>query len=113
MTPHDVVLKSRLESVLRSAKEQERRDVERERERERRKSQSQSASASGSGSGSGSGNSMASSRNMSGEGEWFFGSNGDVSFSFLLCSSLNKSGQDVLISFLLSLPPFPLHFLSF
>ena len=92
MTPHDVVLKSRLESVLRSAKEQERRDVERERERERRKSQSQSAS--GSGSGSGSGNSMASSRNMSGEGEWFFGSNGDVSFSFLLCSSLNKSGQD-------------------
>lgn len=92
MTPHEVVLRSRLENVLRGAKEQERRDLERDRERQR---ESQTAS----GSGSGSGNSMASSRNMSGEGEWFFGPNGDVSFISLARHRANGvAGTDNSIS---------------
>lgn len=65
ITPHDAVLRSRLEGVLRGAKQQERRTRSRER------------GGSGSGSGTGSGNSMASSRNLSGDGEWFF-ANGEV-----------------------------------
>ncbi|THH31405.1 hypothetical protein EUX98_g2795 [Antrodiella citrinella] len=60
MTPHEAVLKARLEGVLRGAKEQERRARSRDRE------------GSGSGSGSGTSNSMASSRNLSGEGDFFF-----------------------------------------
>ncbi|KAI0798685.1 hypothetical protein BC629DRAFT_240871 [Irpex lacteus] len=54
--PHSAVLHSRLEGVLRGAK-----DVERARSRERDYS-----------GGSGSSNSLASSRNMSVEGEWYF-----------------------------------------
>jgi len=63
MTPHEAVLKARLEGVLRGAKEQERRARSRDR----------GGSGSGSGSGSGASNSMASSRNLSGEGDFFFG----------------------------------------
>lgn len=70
LTPHEAVLRSRLEGVLRGAKEQEKRARSRETNRERERS-----------SGSGSGNSMASSRNLSGEGEWFFGGGYEVSFS--------------------------------
>lgn len=68
-TPHEAVLRSRLEGVLRGAN--------RARSGERRKE-------TGSGSGSGSGNSMASSRNLSGEGDFFFNRTGDVSAP--LCS---------------------------
>ena len=55
VTPHEAVLRSRLEGVLRSAKRQEERQRSREREYH-----------------TGSSGSMASSRNMSGEGDWFF-----------------------------------------
>ncbi|TCD67299.1 hypothetical protein EIP91_000269, partial [Steccherinum ochraceum] len=63
MTPHEAVLRTRLEGVLRGAvKEQKRRTRSRER------------GTSGSGSGTSNSNSMASSRNLSGEGsEFFFG----------------------------------------
>ncbi|KAK7692132.1 hypothetical protein QCA50_003751 [Cerrena zonata] len=93
MTPHEVVLRSRLENVLRGAKEQERRE---ERER-RRESQS--------GSGSGSGNSMASSRNLSGEGEWFFGSNGDTHTTSSAESATTRYPHRQ--PFNLALPPVP------
>ncbi|OBZ70580.1 hypothetical protein A0H81_09274 [Grifola frondosa] len=63
LTPHEAVLRTRLEGVLRGAKVQERKT----RSTERGDSQV------GSGGGSGSGNSMASSRNLSGEGDFFFG----------------------------------------
>ena len=67
-TPHEAVLKSRLEGVLKNAKAHDRRP----RSVERRDPDS--------GFSSGSGNStMASSRNMSGEGDFFFGAGGDVS----------------------------------
>ncbi len=66
LTPHEAVLRSKLEGVLNSAKVQDRRT----RSVERRDPDS--------GFSSGSGNSMASSRNMSGEGDFFFGANGDV-----------------------------------
>ena len=69
LTPHEVVLRSKLEGVLKNAKVQDRRT----RSVERRDPDS--------GFSSGSGNSMASSRNMSGEGDFFFGANGDVSSS--------------------------------
>lgn len=65
-TPHEAVLRSRLEGVLRGAN--------RARSGERRKE-------AGSGSASGSGTSMASSRNLSGEGDFFFTGIGDVSIS--------------------------------
>lgn len=61
--PHGAVLQSRLEGVLKNATHPDRRARSRER----------GGSGSGSGSTSGSGNSMASSRNLSGEGEWPFG----------------------------------------
>jgi len=64
MTPHEAVLKSRLEGVLRSARAVERSSRSQER---------------GSGSSGSGGNSMSSSRNLSGEGEggdWFFGESG-------------------------------------
>lgn len=57
LTPHEAVLRSRLEGVLRGAKREEERRRSREREYH---------------TGSGSTNSMVSSRNMSGEGDWFF-----------------------------------------
>ncbi|KAH8107646.1 hypothetical protein BXZ70DRAFT_1013488 [Cristinia sonorae] len=60
VTPHEAVLRSRLEGVLRGAKQQERNAKSRER------------------GGSGSGDSMASSRNLSGEGDFFFG--GDAQY---------------------------------
>ena len=66
LTPHEAVLRSKLEGVLKTAKVQDRRT----RSAERRNPDS--------GFSSGSGNSMASSRNMSGEGDFFFGVNGDV-----------------------------------
>lgn len=66
LTPHEAVLRNKLEGVLKSAKAQDRRT----RSVERRDPDS--------GFSSGSGNSMASSRNMSGEGDFFFGANGDV-----------------------------------
>ncbi|KAH9949079.1 hypothetical protein B0H21DRAFT_689033 [Amylocystis lapponica] len=75
MTPHEAVLRTRLEGVLRSAKEQERRAQSSER-RDRDHGLS-------SGSGSGSGNSMASSRNLSAEGDFFFGVNVDSSVTSL------------------------------
>lgn len=56
LTPHEAVLRSRLEGVLRGARRQE----------ERRRSQERGGYHTGSSS------SMASSRNMSGEGDWFF-----------------------------------------
>ncbi|KAI0708937.1 hypothetical protein C8T65DRAFT_740002 [Cerioporus squamosus] len=71
LTPHEVVLRSKLEGVLKSAKVQDRRT----RSVERRDPDS--------GFSSGSGNSMASSRNMSGEGDFFFGANGDSSLTSL------------------------------
>ncbi|KAI0948931.1 hypothetical protein AcW1_008668 [Taiwanofungus camphoratus] len=71
MTPHEAVLRSRLEGVLRGAKEQERRTKSSER-REREQ-----------GSSSGSGNSMASSRNLSAEGDLFFGASGESSITSL------------------------------
>ncbi|OSD04144.1 hypothetical protein PYCCODRAFT_1444250 [Trametes coccinea BRFM310] len=71
LTPHEAVLRSRLEDVLKNAKtgnsrtrSTERRDVE-------------------PGLSSGSGNSMASSRNLSGEGDFFFGANRDSSLTSL------------------------------
>ncbi|KAI0644695.1 hypothetical protein C8Q79DRAFT_883845, partial [Trametes meyenii] len=71
LTPHEAVLRSRLEGVLKNARggsartrSIERRDVE-------------------PGLSSGSGNSMASSRNLSGEGDFFFGANGDSSLTSL------------------------------
>ena len=68
MTPHEAVLRNKLEGVLKNAKAQNRRT----RSAERRDPDS--------GFSSGSGNStMASSRNMSGEGDFFFGAGGDVS----------------------------------
>ncbi|CCL98190.1 uncharacterized protein FIBRA_00184 [Fibroporia radiculosa] len=79
ITPHEAVLRSRLEGVLRGAKEQERR---------RRHPDSSS-----SGSGTGSGNSMASSRNMSAESDLFFGASGDSSVTSL-SSSEYKSISD-------------------
>ncbi|KAI0075874.1 hypothetical protein K474DRAFT_1708667 [Panus rudis PR-1116 ss-1] len=66
LTPHEAVLRSRLEGVLRGAKETERRTKSRERE--------MTSSSSGSGTTS---NSMASSRNLSVEGDWFFGPEGE------------------------------------
>lgn len=76
VTPHEAVLRSRLEGVLRGAKEQERRTRSRER--------GGSGSGNGSGSGSGASNSMASSRNLSGEGDFFFGGAAEVSFIRLI-----------------------------
>lgn len=67
VTPHEVVLRSRLECVLKNAKVQDRRPHSVERR------------DADSGFSSGSGNSMASSRNLSGEGDFFFGANADVS----------------------------------
>lgn len=67
LTPHEAVLRSKLEGVLKGAKTQDRRT----RSVERRDPDS--------GLSSGSSNSMASSRNLSGEGDFFFGANGDVS----------------------------------
>ncbi|CAL1706014.1 unnamed protein product [Somion occarium] len=72
LTPHEAVLRSRLEGVLKGAQQHQRRAKSRDIERG-----SGNASGIGSGSGSGASNSMASSRNMSGEGEWFFGSSAD------------------------------------
>ncbi|RDX55230.1 hypothetical protein OH76DRAFT_1397626 [Lentinus brumalis] len=69
LTPHEAVLRSKLEGVLNSAKVQDRRT----RSVERRDPDS--------GFSSGSGNSMASSRNMSGEGDFFFSANGDSSLT--------------------------------
>ncbi|PCH35957.1 hypothetical protein WOLCODRAFT_166567 [Wolfiporia cocos MD-104 SS10] len=76
--PHDAVLRSKLEGVLRQAKAQERREKSSERryrERENREP--------GTSSGSGSGNSMASSRNMSAEGDLFFAATGESSVTSL------------------------------
>ncbi|CDO76053.1 hypothetical protein BN946_scf184696.g5 [Trametes cinnabarina] len=75
LTPHEAVLRSRLEDVLKNAKSggsrtrsTERRDLEH-------------------GLSSGSGNSMASSRNLSGEGDFFFGAARDVSSLTVVFSS--------------------------
>lgn len=69
ITPHEAVLRSRLEGVLKNAKVQDRRPRSVERQDPE------------SGFSSGSGNSMASSRNLSGEGDFFFGASGDVSIT--------------------------------
>ncbi|OCH89043.1 hypothetical protein OBBRIDRAFT_41632 [Obba rivulosa] len=65
LTPHEAVLRSRLEGVLRSAKSAK------EQERRAQSGERRGAGGRESGSASGSGNSMASSRNMSSEGELF------------------------------------------
>ncbi|KAL7281380.1 hypothetical protein ACG7TL_004691 [Trametes sanguinea] len=82
LTPHEAVLRSRLEDVLKNAKtgnsrtrSTERRDVE-------------------PGLSSGSGNSMASSRNLSGEGDFFFGANRDVSSLDAISSSFSDADRD-------------------
>ncbi|EJF65219.1 hypothetical protein DICSQDRAFT_152474 [Dichomitus squalens LYAD-421 SS1] len=69
VTPHEAVLRSKLEGVLKNARAQDRRT----RSVERRDPDS----------GFSSGNSMASSRNRSGEGDFFFGANGDSSLTSL------------------------------
>jgi len=84
VTPHEAVLRSRLEGVLRGVKEQERR----EKSSERRYKEVGSSS----GSGSGSGNSMASSRNMSAEGDLFFGASGESSVTSLSSVDSRPSG---------------------
>ncbi|KAI0743647.1 hypothetical protein C8Q80DRAFT_1272310 [Daedaleopsis nitida] len=71
LTPHEAVLRSQLVGVLKGAKPQDRRT----RSVERRDPDS--------GLSSGSSNSMASSRNLSGEGDFFFGANGDSSLTSL------------------------------
>ncbi|KAI1794229.1 hypothetical protein LXA43DRAFT_884185 [Ganoderma leucocontextum] len=71
VTPHEAVLRSKLEGVLKNAKAQDRRT----RSAERRDLDS--------GFSSGSGDSMASSRNRSGEGDFFFGVGGDSSLTSL------------------------------
>ncbi|KAH9895191.1 hypothetical protein C8Q73DRAFT_790358 [Cubamyces lactineus] len=71
LTPHEVVLRSRLEGVLKHAQ----KGGSRTRSIERREVDP--------GLSSGSGNSMASSRNLSGEGDFFFGANGDSSLTSL------------------------------
>ncbi|KAI0784666.1 hypothetical protein C8Q75DRAFT_377439 [Abortiporus biennis] len=83
MTPHEAVLRSRLEGVLRGAKEQERRTKSRERYVYPDEKYVGGSSSGGSGS-------MASSRNMSGSGEgsdWFFSnSNGESPYATPLMS---------------------------
>ncbi|TFY61888.1 hypothetical protein EVJ58_g4239 [Rhodofomes roseus] len=74
VTPHDAVLRNKLEGVLRGAKEQGRREKSTERRYR-----------ADPGSSSGSGNSMASSRNLSAESDLFFGANGEVSTRPVVC----------------------------
>lgn len=81
VTPHEAVLRSKLEGVLKNAQAQDRRT----RSAERRDVDS--------GFSSGSGNSMASSRNRSGEGDFFFGAGGDVSAPVSCCSSLDGADR--------------------
>lgn len=81
VTPHEAVLRNKLEGVLKNAKAQNRRT----RSAERREVDS--------GFSSGSGNSMASSRNRSGEGDFFFGAGGDVSSSVSCRSSLGSADR--------------------
>ncbi|RPD78099.1 hypothetical protein L226DRAFT_520548 [Lentinus tigrinus ALCF2SS1-7] len=69
LTPHEAVLRNKLEGVLKGVKVQDSRTRSVERQDP------------DSGFSSGSGNSMASSRNMSGEGDFFFGANGDSSLT--------------------------------
>ncbi|OSX65838.1 hypothetical protein POSPLADRAFT_1031092 [Postia placenta MAD-698-R-SB12] len=87
VTPHDAVLRSRLEGVLRNAKEQERR----EKSSERRYKDAGSSN----GSGSGSRNSMASSRNLSAEGDLFFGAGGESSVTSLSSVDVKPSATAV------------------
>ncbi|KAI0368369.1 hypothetical protein BV20DRAFT_472011 [Pilatotrama ljubarskyi] len=71
LTPHEAVLRSKLEGVLKSAAS----GGSRTRSTERRDAEP--------GLSSGSGNSMASSRNLSGEGDFFFGASSDPSLTSL------------------------------
>ncbi|KAI0633506.1 hypothetical protein C8Q77DRAFT_1157709 [Trametes polyzona] len=71
LTPHEAVLRSKLEGVLKNAGSRGSRTRSTER-----KDAEQGLS-------SGSGNSMASSRNMSGEGDFFFGGSSDPSLTSL------------------------------
>ncbi|KAI0358699.1 hypothetical protein OH77DRAFT_1494313 [Trametes cingulata] len=80
LTPHEAVLRSKLEGVLKSAAN----GGSRTRSTERREAEH--------GLSSGSGNSMASSRNLSGEGDFFFGASSDVSSLATMRSSF--SGAD-------------------
>ncbi|GJE92809.1 hypothetical protein PsYK624_089660 [Phanerochaete sordida] len=75
LTPHEAVLRNKLEGVLRGAKIQE----ERRRSRER------------GGYHTGSSGSMASSRNMSGEGDWFFAAAESTSPTSLTYSTRTRS----------------------
>ncbi|KAI0332290.1 hypothetical protein GY45DRAFT_1344718 [Cubamyces sp. BRFM 1775] len=81
LTPHEAVLRSRLEGVLKHAQ----KGGSRTRSTERREADP--------GLSSGSGNSMASSRNLSGEGDFFFGVNGDVSSLAVVPSSSNDADR--------------------
>ncbi|PIL36277.1 hypothetical protein GSI_01939 [Ganoderma sinense ZZ0214-1] len=78
VTPHEAVLRNKLEGVLKNAKAQDRRT----RSAERRDVDS--------GFSSGSGNSMASSRNRSGEGDFFFGAGADSSLTSLSSNEPTK-----------------------
>ncbi|KAH9858984.1 hypothetical protein C2E23DRAFT_27982 [Lenzites betulinus] len=71
LTPHEVVLRSKLEGILKNTAN----GGSRHRSTERRGADH--------GLSSGSGNSMASSRNMSGEGDFFFGASSDPSLTSL------------------------------
>ncbi|KAI0769427.1 hypothetical protein BD413DRAFT_84315 [Trametes elegans] len=92
LTPHEAVLRSRLEGVLKGAKT----GGDRTRSSERRDAEH--------GLSSGSGNSMASSRNLSGEGDFFFGMNGDSSLTSL---SSNESKPVYTTKPRASMPPSP------
>ncbi|KAI8992912.1 hypothetical protein BD414DRAFT_513990 [Trametes punicea] len=81
LTPHEAVLRSRLEDVLKNAKTGGSR---------RRSTECQDGEH---GLSSGSGNSMASSRNLSGEGDFFFGANRDVRSFPVVSSSFSDADR--------------------